>query len=235
MSDNTKLRPEYFMYQVQFNDYSLKNIAIAYGVYNLMKTTKETRDLVVYMALGDGYINKAGYLSMRHCLKQEDYIWWKYKLLKGKVSVVEQYYVSNNGYGSYEIRTHNTRFIKLYRNIIYRRNGKKDIANRKLLNKLTPLGLAIWYMDDGGLSQKKDKNGNIKANDLMINTHLSKEDNQVIIDYFSEVWDINFTQVKNRGHYRLRCGTREARKFIKIVLPYVSQVPSMAHKVNVKT
>lgn len=200
-----------------------------------MKTTKETRDLVVYMALGDGYINKAGYLSMRHCLEQEDYIWWKYNLLKGKVSVVEPYYVSNNGYGSYEMRTHNARFIKLYRNIIYRRNGKKDIANRKLLNKLTPLGLAIWYMDDGGLSQKKDKNGNIKANDLMINTHLSKEDNQVIIDYFSEVWDINFTQVKNRGHYRLRCGTKEARKFIKIVLPYVSQVPSMAHKVNVKT
>ena len=199
-----------------------------------MKVTKETRDLVVYMALGDGYINKAGYLSMRHCLKQEDYIWWKYNLLKDKLSVVEPYYVSNNGYGAYEFRTHNTRFIKLYRNVIYGRNGKKDIANRKLLNKLTPLGLAIWYMDDGGLSQKKDENGNIKANDLMINTHLSREDNQVIIDYFKEVWDINFTQVKNRGHYRLRCGTIEARKFIKIVLPYVSQVPSMAHKVNVK-
>lgn len=223
-----------YLCNIKFNDYSLKNNAIAYGAYNLMKTTKETRDLVVYMALGDGYINKSGYLSMRHCLEQKDYIWWKYNLLKGKVSLVEPYYVSNNGYGSYEMRTRNTRFIKLYRKIIYRRNGKKDIANRKLLNKLTPLGLAIWYMDDGGLSQKKDANGNIKANDLMINTHLSKEDNQIIIDYFSDVWDIKFSQVKNRGHYRLRCGTKEARKFIKIVLPYVSQVPSMAHKVNVK-
>lgn len=199
-----------------------------------MKITKETRDLIVYMTLGDGYINKAGYFAMRHCLKQEDYIRWKYNLLKGKISVVEPYYVNNNGYGAYEVRTHNTRFIKLYRKIIYRRDGKKNIANRKLLNKLTPLGLAIWYMDDGGLSQNKGRSGVVESNDLMINTHISREDNQVIIDYFSEEWDIRFTQVKNKGSYRLRCGTREARKFIKIVLPYISQVPSMAHKVNVK-
>ena len=198
-----------------------------------MKVTKEGRDLVVFMSLGDGNLSKGGYLRMRHCLKQRDYLNWKYDLLRKLIRVTEPYYVSNNGYGAYEIRTYTNKFIKLYRNVIYKGN-KKTVGNRKLLNKLTPLGLAIWYMDDGGLSQKKDKNGIIVANDLMLNTHVSREENQVIIDYFKDVWNINFTQVKNKGLYRLRCGTNEARKFIEIVKPYVEQVPSMYHKIAVK-
>ena len=69
---------------------------------------------------------------------------------------------------------------------------------------------------------------------MILNTHLTKENNQIIIDYFNQRWNIKFTQVKNRGLYRLRCGTQEARKFIKIVEPYVSQVESMSHKLKVK-
>ncbi len=142
------------------------------------------------------------------------------------------YYVDNNGYGSYELRTKTYKFIKTYRRFLYP-SGRKKIDNRKLLEKLTPLGLAIWYMDDGGLSQKK-RDGKVYANELMINTHLSKEENQVIIDYFQDVWGISFSQVRNRGFYRLRCGTKQARRFIDIVKPYVSQVTSMAHKLKLK-
>ena len=50
-------------------------------------------------------------------------------------------------------------------------NPDKTACILNNLDNLTPLSLAIWYMDDGGLSQQKDKNGNIKANDLMLNTH----------------------------------------------------------------
>lgn len=198
-----------------------------------MKTSKETRNLVLAMVLGDGTLNSRGYFSMRHCLKQEDYINWKRDLIKREFRVTDCYYVSNNGYGAYEMRTSVYKCLKHYRRVIYK-SGKKNIANRGLLNRLTPIGLAIWYMDDGGLSQKK-KDGVIVGNELMLNTHLSKDDNQVIIEYFKEVWGIQFTQVLNRGLYRLRCGTKEARKFIEIVKPYVSQVPSMAHKMKLKT
>ena len=88
-------------------------------------------------------------------------------------------------------------------------------------------------MDDGGLSQKK-QDGVVVANDLMLNTGLQKEENQTIIDYFLEVWGIQFTQVKNHNCYRLRCGTKEARKFISIVYPYVSQLKCFEHKLNIK-
>lgn len=198
-----------------------------------MKTTKEVRDIVLFMAMGDGHLSSSGILSFRHCLKQKDYLDWKYNILKGRLKCSEPYYVDNNGYGSFEFRTRTYKFIKLYRKVIYK-NGKKDIFSRKMLNKLTPLGLAIWYMDDGSLSQKKDKNGKIVSNDLTLNTYLSKEQNQVIIDYFNEVWNIRMSQAKSKGKYRIRCATKEARKFIAIVKPFVEQVPSMQHKLKIK-
>ena len=101
-----------------------------------------------------------------------------------------------------------------------------------MLNKLNKLAIAIWYMDDGCLSAKRRK-GKINAWQLLINTYISKEDNQVIIDYFKETWDIQFNLNKHRDLYRLRCGTKEARKFIKIVKPYIyDKIKCMEYKVK---
>lgn len=198
-----------------------------------MKIKKEARLLVLFMALGDGSINTQGYLSIRHCLAQKEYAEWKRQLLnKNGVKTTPLYEVSNNGYGAVEFRTKTYKFIKSWRRFIYR--PCKKIADKRVMKMLTPLGLSIWYMDDGGISQKKE-NGVITANDLMLNTALSKEENQVLIDAFLNCFDIKFTQCKNRGKYRLRCGTKEARKFIEIVKPYVNQVNCMKYKLNVKS
>lgn len=199
-----------------------------------MKITNEVKKLLLYMSIGDGYIhNKKGYFSVRHCVAQKGYLEWKVSLLKGSgVYTKDMYPVDNNGYGGFEFRTSSLAFLKLYRNILYP-NGSKVIHNIKLLRKLTPLGLAIWYMDDGCLSQKK-RCGVVHANELILNTYLEKDQNQVIIDYFKDSWDISFNQYKSKGKYRLACGTKEARRFLKIVEPYVSQVPCMLYKLNVK-
>lgn len=197
-----------------------------------MKITKEARNIFLFMMIGDGCISKTGVLEIAHCAAQKEYLFYKKSLLESvgiKCGNIRDY--NNNGYPASRFAVKTYKFAKLYRKVFY--TPKKTIANRKLLNKLTPLGLAIWYMDDGGLSQKK-RNGVVHANDLIINTHLSIEENQIIIDYFNEVWNIRFTQVKNHNQYRLRCGTIEARKFIAIVEPYVSKMQCMLHKINIK-
>jgi len=199
-----------------------------------MKTTKDSRTAFLSTILGDGWITKTGNAEIKHCAAQKDYLEWKRNYLTSQgVPCGDIKYKLNNGFDSYTLYIKTTRYGKLYRKIIYK-GGYKNIYNRKLLNRFSRIHLAIWYMDDGGLSQKK-QNGIVTANDLMINTHTTKENNQVLIDYFKDVWGINFSQVKNRGHYRLRCGTKEARKFIELVQEYVSQVPSMRHKLNVKS
>lgn len=198
-----------------------------------MKFNKKSRDLILSIAWGDGYVSKQGDVIIKHSVSQSDYVYWKRHLLSSNGIKVSDIVQMNNGKNDCQyFRINVTPYGKLLRRIFYK-DGYKNIYQRKLLKRITPQHLAIWYMDDGGLSQLK-RNGNVVGNELMLNTHTTKENNQILINYFLEVWGIKFSQVKNRGWYRLRCGTKEARKFIKIVEFYVSQIPSMAHKLNVK-
>ena len=41
-----------------------------------------------------------------------------------------------------------------------------------------------------------------------------------------------FHEGKKENSYSLCCGTKEGLKFINIIKPYVSQVPSMIHKIT---
>ena len=199
-----------------------------------MKFNRTSRNAILSVILGDGYLNKRGWARMLHCSKQKDYLEWKISYLRGVgVKCNDSVYRNNNSFGAYQTYINTTAWGKLLHKIVYK-NGTKDIYNRKLLNRLSQIHLAIWYMDDGGLSQKK-RDGKVYANELMINTHTSRVNNEVLIEYFEQVWGVKFTQVLNRGRYRLRCGTKEARKFLEIVREYVSQVPSMAHKLNIKS
>lgn len=187
---------------------------------------------MIAMALGDGTVNINGYLSIRHCEKQEEYLQWKNNLLnKAGIATTGIYSVSNNGYGSYEMRTYNRKFLKLLRRILY--TPKKKVT-KKIFNRLDATGLAIWYMDDGSISSRKNKEGKVTASVLTISTCTSREENQVMIDILKSKWGVFFGQRKMGNHYALICGTREARKFIKIVENTVIQVDCMKYKLNVK-
>ena len=191
------------------------------------------------MILGDGWLCKKD-LRIQHSEKQLNYLKWKKSILERNginCSVIK--YRSNpnglgrkNDYNAYYFYTKSYDFIKNFQDTFYVPDKKSCILNN--LNYLTPLSIAIWYMDDGGLSHQKDKDGNVKANELMLNTGLQKEENQIIIDYFKKVWDIQFTQVKNNSVYRLRCGTKEAKKFADIVKPYVIQNSELVYKIQIK-
>ena len=192
------------------------------------KITRQSRNLALAMCLGDGYINKNyPYLSIRHCEKQLEYLEWKRKLLKKYgFCCSEIYHVDNNGYGAYEFRTKKHKSLISVRNCLY----KNDIKtfSIKALNRIDELGLAIWYMDDGSISTTKKKSV------LTICTCISKEENQIIIDFIEKRFGVKFGQRKMKNHYALICGTIEARKFVKIVSPYVNEVECMKYKLNVK-
>lgn len=200
---------------------------------------KRNKSLLIGMIIGDGHVvsrkhPKHNYtqntLIIKHSIKQIEYLNHKAKLLhsifggkKPHVNIID-----NSGYeGCILYKT--DRYFKVLRKLLYP-DGKKKIS-RDVLKYLTPEGIALWYMDDGSLSAKK-RNGKIHAYDLTINTYISKEENEEIIEYFRDIWDIKFTVVKSKSSYRIRCGTREARKFIKIIEPYI--VESMRYKINIR-
>lgn len=203
------------------------------------KITKESRNLLIGMLLGDGTISNNYVFKIAHCEEQKDYLEWKIKQLKDngiRNNGIKSYIKTkgfNIGVPVYYTQLNIIPFIKVLRRVVYK--SKKIIGNRKLLNRLSAREIAIWYMDDGHLNIRKDKNGRPMGFYIKISTCEPKEEVQTIIDFFKEQWNINFYMFhegKKEDSYSLCCGTKEGLKFIEIVKPYVSQVPSMIHKIT---
>lgn len=201
------------------------------------KITKESRNLLIAMLLGDGTISNNYVFKMSHAIEQREYLEWKIQQLKdlGIRNNGVKSYICTCGYnkGSEVLYTQLNiiPFIKLLRRIYYK--PKKNIANRQMLNRLDNKGIAIWYMDDGHININKKKDGTIKSFAIKIATCQSREQNQVLIDYFKETWDISFYQFsEGRNTFSIACGSNEGRKFIEIIKPYVLQIPSMWYKIR---
>lgn len=203
------------------------------------KITKESRNLLIGLLLGDGTISNNNVFKIAHSEKQKDYLEWKIKQLNecGIRNNGVKTYIKNCGYNPgisvYYTQLNIIPFIKVLRRICYK--GKKIIGNRKLLNRLSSKEIAIWYMDDGHINIRKSKEGRYIGFYIKISTCEPKKEMQVVIDYFKEVWGINFYlfhERKKEDSYSLCCGTKEGKKFIELVKPYVLQVPSMKYKIN---
>ena len=202
------------------------------------KITKESRNLLIGMLLGDGTISNNYVFKLSHCLEQKDYLEWKIQQLKDAAirNTGVKSYISSKGYnvGKEVLYTQLNiiPFIKVLRRVVYK-EGKKTFT-RKLLNRLDAKGVAIWFMDDGHINIRKTE-GRPCGFYIKISTCEPKEEVQTIIDYFKEQWNVNFYMFhegKKEDSYSLCCGTKEGLKFIEIVKPYVLQVPSMIHKIT---
>ena len=203
------------------------------------KITKESRNLLIALLLGDGTICRNNVFKLSHAEQQKDYLEWKIKQLNyaGIRNNGLKSYVKTCGYNTgvnvYYTQLNTIPFIKVLRKVFYK--PTKILGNRKLLNRLDAKGIAIWYMDDGHINIRKDKDGRPMGFYIKIATCLPKTELQIIIDYFKEVWDINFYMFhegKKEDSFSLCCGTKEGLKFINIVKKYVLQVPSMVHKIQ---
>ena len=180
------------------------------------KITKRSRNLLIGMLLGDGTISNNYVFKIAHCAEQLDYLAWKVKQL-GEVGIRNngiKSYIKTKGFNIgvpvYYTQLNIIPFIKVLRKVMYKE--KKIIGNRKLLNRLDAKGIAIWYMDDGHINIRKDKDGRPMGFYIKISTCEPKDEVQTIIDFFKEQWNINFYMFhegKKEDSYSLCCGTKE--------------------------
>ena len=188
---------------------------------------KDKRAILLGMALGDGYITNSRYykaLVIRHSEKQKEYLLFKKQLLEKMF--FGRTISTRSVQSGIQIAIGNNKLFSIYRKWLYP-NGVKYIPN--ILKYLDLQSIAIWYMDDGSLTAKK-RNGKIHGYELTLNTYVSKEENQLIINWFKENYSILFTQTKGKNKYRLRMGTKEAKKFTTLIQPYIHE--TMLYKIN---
>lgn len=196
----------------------------------------ELRSAIIGMVAGDAGIRqqkgcKSVSLRICHAEKQKEYLEFKRDILQNLFQnwEIPIKLIDNSGYPGVRLgtRTH-PRLRTIYK--WFYKDGKKRFS-RRILNYLTPIGIALWYMDDGSLSYKR-RDGLIHGREVHLNTYCSFEEAEIIQKYFKETWDISWTLVSNKGLYRLRTGAGEAQKLFVIIDSYI--VPSMRYKLDLK-
>ena len=126
------------------------------------KITKESRNLLIGLLLGDGTISNNNVFKLSHCEQQQDYLEWKIKQLNdvGIRNNGLKWYISSKGFNVGKrvcyTQLNVLPFIKVLRRVFYK--PYKKIGNRKLLNRLSAKEIAIWYMDDGHINYRKTNN-----------------------------------------------------------------------------
>ena len=104
-------------------------------------------------------------------------------------------------------------------------NNKKTITPA-MLKYITPLSLAIWYMDDGNLKHKYDS----CSPSIIISTcGFSKNENELLIDMLRNNFGIecNLRREKNK-YWSIYITTEGTKKFLKLITQYIP--PCMRYK-----
>ncbi|HEY4489383.1 MAG TPA: hypothetical protein VJA87_02770 [Candidatus Paceibacterota bacterium] len=107
------------------------------------------KEVLIGCILGDAYISKLGKVRIEQSVKEEEYVLWKYSVLNSLLYSTEPRKMvrwnkkQEKEYASY--RFSSRQYFKSWRNIWYPQ-GKKIFPNSLIL---TPVSLAVWYMDDG--------------------------------------------------------------------------------------
>lgn len=192
----------------------------------------EKRGVLIGVVIGDGYLKaspgcKTVSLVINHTARQRDYLEHKASLIGNALncSPPEVKAFDNSGYPG--VRLHKShRYFRVLRNWLYR-DTRKQLS--RVIRYLTPQGLALWYMDDGGLGTGY-RRGRVHRIETFLNCHTSKEEAAKIADAVFDRFGIRFAPVANGGSYRLRCGTREGRRFAQIIAPFI--VDGMRYKID---
>jgi len=204
----------------------------------LKKLKSSELDSAVFgMLLGDAGLSLAGKRAINyrfyyaHSNKQKEYALWKKDIIDQIGTVETRIYNYKHPVKKYEhIRiTTNARkyFTKIARK--FYKNNKK-IVDIKILDKINPFGLAIWFMDDGSVQQR---NTHFRA--YLHTQSFSYEENKLIQKWFKNKFNIEtkvgIEKKRNGNIYYLQVfNKRAALELIEIVKPFVELVPSMKYK-----
>ena len=190
------------------------------------------KQIILGGLLGDAsFYKEKKYISFSQSEKQLNYIKWKYSMFYNDEKHLHSVYNTWNNqrylryYFYYYLNSNNALYSFINKNL-YSNEGRKKIS-LKYLNELTPLGLAIWWMDDGCMClSKRNRYGKLS-------THCFNYEEHILLQkYFKEKWNINVAIKQEKECYFLRFNVEDLKKLIKIIYPYVTQVDGMSYKID---
>jgi hypothetical protein len=198
-----------------------------------LKLNSIQRQILVGLLLGDGHLEsvtagRTHRLKVEYSKKQEGYALWLWEIFNEWVRTPPRQRTKTLPSGTtisiVEFTTYSSGIFRFYTQQFYK-NGKKVIPDiiRKLL---TPLGLAVWFMDDG--SWKSD----LHRTYIIHTDGYAKKDLLTIQKVLREKFGIDVTLHRQYTNWRIYIKTESAQRFRKLIEPYI--IPSMRYKLGNK-
>lgn len=191
--------------------------------------SSKQKEIIFGTLLGDGRLecrSKQGTARLRihHGAKQKELVFWKYyefknlslrqpRLIKSWVNPREE-----TDYYSYYFHTKTLSELGEFYRLFYRRKTK--IFPKSTIIFLTPLALAVWYMDDGCYH-----NSSIILNTQNFTLNEQEQCKKILFKKFG----VFSTIAKDRNKFRIIITRQSVNKFLKIVRRNV--IPSLTYKI----
>lgn len=181
-----------------------------------IKTINKAEQVLFGSILGDGCISKCNNYytyTENHSVKQKEYIIWKNQCLRFNFYFLKKrnQYCINKG----------DKKFKVYRDLFYKKD--KKTINKQILDSLTPLSLAVWYMDDGSYIYS--------GKSIRLYTYdFKRVGNLLIKNWLLKKFDIKSKIYKSKNAYYLGFNVENSKKFIELIKKYI--IPSMSYKIG---
>jgi recombination protein RecA len=171
--------------------------------------SKDQVSLIIGSLLGDGAMRcKANALiEFNHSAEQRTYVDWKFQQLQTLVGTPPKLRDGKGGRVAYRFTTRSLPELTPYYKAWYAQ-GRKVVPQLTL----TPLTMAVWFMDDGSKSHRA----------IYLNTQqFDLESQKRLLRLLQEQWGIRASLYRDKSYYRIRIAVESVGRFKSIVEPHV--------------
>lgn len=204
--------------------------------FSRISLSSSCKSIILGSILGDGSLKiypkyKNARFWIRHSLIQKEYMYWKINQL-GEISSPGSMQLQDpTGYSQNKKLLYQSKAceeLSIIHELLYSDNHLE--IKRSWLNHLTPLSLAIWWLDDGSII------GNGKRG-VLCTDPFSHYEHKLLKRYLEVAWGITaqigtlnrITKGKQKQVYRLYLNNESLKCFLRLIMGY-APVESMIYK-----
>lgn len=217
--------------------YGIKKIGGNYSkrIKNEKDLSQTAKEIIIGSVLGDGHIGFFGDYREKHSPVQYNYLKWKASFFEELWTDTSFKYDetidkrSGSLIKSHSFRTKVHSYFAYLRKLFYKNNNGKytKVIPDNIVDLLTPLSLAVWYMDDGCTSwpyrNGKKISTNSRAKAVFCTDSFSDEEVELLINAIKIKFDVNGILFHRYvgGYPRIKFDCDETVKLFDIIKPYI--------------
>lgn len=195
-----------------------------------IKLTPNQKDILIGILLGDGYIftknkGKTHGIKFEWGLNSYSYINQVYNVLYDYIYQPPKLYTRINANGNivktWRMETFSSTIFNELGFLLLDNNFKKEIKDNLILNHLSPISLAYWYMDDGSRAYYKNKRS-LTDKACILNTQGFKVyEVELLIKELNIKYDLDCFISFNHKKPIIYIPNKSYYKFYNLINPYI--------------